>query len=551
MQFRRHFLLILITFNLLFNNGIAKGLEHASIEWLAYKSELIVIGRVENWSKPMPEVGDDFYRVKLLLNINIDQTLKGQELPRISAVVECWPSGIPENSPWNTKEPVLFFLVSSQHPNVVKSKSDEPAVALLAPWASLDLDSRSLSYIPIKEWKRSVAKFFYPRIIQEGLIAPYPQKIELIPYIRTQVSRAEKAIGQHWINEVWEDDIRQQLWRHEYVMAIIDEYSRGWALAGADSDREAMRINAARILSHFNDRQSLAALRTLLDCPAIDFVFQYTERTRGAGKWTRYPISARVEAYRGLKRHGVAPLFPEIERAYYTVNSSGVPVRTQLEDPLLAGPAIPKAVSKNIYRIVGSSLILFCLTLLILKRLEILSKWIDIVSFTSLFLLLTSVLMLIRSRGHIDELAFPISREYRLEIASLSGQLRLLNLHWPEQMLPAYTSVIPDRWTFDDWNPLIQPRATSESWNRVGFSVGRGLLNARQTTCGQFAFISVPWWSMVFLFALLPTIRVCRRVRYFRRMQNGLCPHCGYDLHASPERCPECGKDVPKSNANS
>ena len=50
-----------------------------------------------------------------------------------------------------------------------------------------------------------------------------------------------------------------------------------------------------------------------------------------------------------------------------------------------------------------------------------------------------------------------------------------------------------------------------------------------------------PHWFPALLFAILPTIRLVKILRTRRRHRAGLCPTCGYDLRATPERCPECG----------
>src|SRR5262249_54482619 len=51
----------------------------------------------------------------------------------------------------------------------------------------------------------------------------------------------------------------------------------------------------------------------------------------------------------------------------------------------------------------------------------------------------------------------------------------------------------------------------------------------------------VPGWAVALLASVAPAIWLWRRVR---RRPSGICPVCGYDLRASPQRCPECGTAV-------
>ena len=52
----------------------------------------------------------------------------------------------------------------------------------------------------------------------------------------------------------------------------------------------------------------------------------------------------------------------------------------------------------------------------------------------------------------------------------------------------------------------------------------------------------VPFWFVCAATTPLPLWWLRRRVRGRRRLAEGLCAGCGYDLRASSDRCPECGR---------
>lgn len=53
----------------------------------------------------------------------------------------------------------------------------------------------------------------------------------------------------------------------------------------------------------------------------------------------------------------------------------------------------------------------------------------------------------------------------------------------------------------------------------------------------------LPHWVPTTALAVLPTLWFLCQRRGERRQRLGLCPTCGCDLRASPERCPECGAE--------
>jgi hypothetical protein len=61
--------------------------------------------------------------------------------------------------------------------------------------------------------------------------------------------------------------------------------------------------------------------------------------------------------------------------------------------------------------------------------------------------------------------------------------------------------------------------------------------------------VILPIWSLLLPLSVPPALLLLRVRRRKIRLRRGLCPTCGYDLRATPDKCPECGAPSPSQRA--
>jgi hypothetical protein len=86
-----------------------------------------------------------------------------------------------------------------------------------------------------------------------------------------------------------------------------------------------------------------------------------------------------------------------------------------------------------------------------------------------------------------------------------------------------------------------QPRWTlTGEQGRISFYRGSQKLWDHKVYWVLLVGLMLPVWHVV-------RGRFQRMLTYYgrRRLERGLCPACGYDMRATPEKCPECGTRAP------
>jgi hypothetical protein len=144
-------------------------------------------------------------------------------------------------------------------------------------------------------------------------------------------------------------------------------------------------------------------------------------------------------------------------------------------------------------------------------------------SVLSLLLCVATLALWVRSYWRLDYATYVRDGALWVSFESLWGQVQFKRL--PAETIGA--SVPRGFWRLSELAP---------KWR-----LGSGVLWFHYFNSKGVRVVTIPHWFLALIFAILPALHLRALVRSRRLHRISLCPRCGYDLRATPDRCPECG----------
>ena len=138
---------------------------------------------------------------------------------------------------------------------------------------------------------------------------------------------------------------------------------------------------------------------------------------------------------------------------------------------------------------------------------------------------------LVRQRYLVKAIAVPNASEpVRERIGAMTGSESLNQLSLAKAIAADINAIAAYR----QRSKTYRPGSLTSPNSRLGFDLQMYNRNLDHVIAVQFPywFASVSTGGLAFL---------CWRLRS-GRLRKGLCPACGYDLCATPDKCPECGR---------
>jgi hypothetical protein len=157
--------------------------------------------------------------------------------------------------------------------------------------------------------------------------------------------------------------------------------------------------------------------------------------------------------------------------------------------------------------------------------------------------IVSSALLWARSRRHVDTILFFTPAGNVQLLGSSDGFVFLLL----SSISAGRERGLSLRYDGDDPADLDDARsrittAAAFSHDLLGFGVMAGRAEDLASHLpGDWCVLHAPHWFLMAIAGATGVVVVMPRVRRHRRIAKGLCPSCGYDIRASPQRCPECG----------